>query len=146
MKKIFCLFIVIAIAATIAGCTSSMSYTFNVGTGDKIVVKLDTSNGLSLSAKNPITVSRDETDVSHIIFIEGDMYDDYASLANIDENVNVLESGEKDGNSYVFWNYGSEWNCVLFVNGSDTAVLIGNAISEDSARECLNSLTFSVAD
>ena len=43
MKRFFSLFVVVAIVlVTLAGCSTSKSYTWDVATGDKIKIKLDT--------------------------------------------------------------------------------------------------------
>ncbi|MFQ7536069.1 MAG: hypothetical protein ACLRL6_01170 [Clostridium sp.] len=64
MKRIMktgVLMLAVAMMLTLGACSasSSKSYTFNVETGDTIKVKLDTSNGLSLSQKDgQFTVKR----------------------------------------------------------------------------------------
>ena len=50
----------VAVMLTLGACSasSSKSYTFNVETGDTIKVKLDTSNGLSLSQMDSLQLKR----------------------------------------------------------------------------------------
>ena len=147
MKKIFCLLMVAVLTVILVGCTTSLTYTYTVETGDVIEVKLNTTNDLSMSHKPPIEITRNDTHLSDVIFIEKATYENYFSAAQTSENAVVLENAEKDGNKYLMWCYaGREWNYVLLVGDSETGVLIGNAVSEESARECFEALTFSLAD
>ena len=57
----------------------------------------------------------------------------------------MLDSGKKDGNDYFFWCYNdTEWNYVIKINGSNTGIVLGNNVSEESAKECFNRLTITV--
>ena len=75
MKRIMktgVLMLAVAMMLTLGACSasSSKSYTFNVETGDTIKVKLDTSNGLSLSQKDgQFTVKKDEENILQGMFI-----------------------------------------------------------------------------
>ncbi len=149
MKKlIVCLVSLICMVAMAAGCTtrSSMSYTFTVETGDSIEVSLDTSNKYRISSSVPFTISVDGTAQTHGTFIFGDVYPEYANVVKTDAKAKLIDSGTKDGNEYVFWCYdGKEYNYAIKVAGSNTGILLGNMVSEESAKECFNRLTISVS-
>lgn len=52
MKRTKALFALLMTVVCLAGCTSYMSYTFKVSTGDEIKVKLDVSDGYELSQED----------------------------------------------------------------------------------------------
>lgn len=74
-------------------------------------------------------------------------YQQYVSVVNADEKAEMIDSGTKNGNEYIFWCYnGSEYNCAILIKGSNTGIVLGNPVSEESAKECFNRLTISVED
>lgn len=150
MKRIVTLLLSFAVLLTLAaGCNArtSKSFTFNVETGDQIKIKLNTADDYDLSSELPFTISCGGETLSQGIFLFADKYQEYVSVAQSDPDATVLDSGKKDGNEYVFWNYNdSEYNYVIMIKGSNTAILLGNPISEKSAKECFDRLTFSVVE
>ena len=139
---------VLCLISCFAGCSNvktSKSFTFNVETGDKISIELDTTDGYDLSSNVPFEVSSDRKTLSQGIFIEASQYEEYVSVVNSDENATVIDSGTKDFNKYIFWSYdGSEYNVAVSIGNSNTGIILGNAVSEESAKECFDRLTFSV--
>jgi len=148
IKKCVSIFwVAVAMVFMLTGCkaSSSKSYTFSVETGDAIKITLDTSDKYDITSEVPFVISHDGATLSQGIFLAADDYKAYADVVNADENAVVLDSGSKDGNSYIFWSYNdSEFNYVIMVQDSGTGILIGNNVSEESARECFERLTFSV--
>ena len=66
----------------------------------------------------------------------------YDKFDNNDSNAKIIESTTKNDLEYTFYSYNdSEWNYVIKISDSSTGLLIGNPISEESARECFNRLT-----
>jgi hypothetical protein len=123
------------------------SFTFNVETGDRVKVKLDTSDDYNLSSELPFTISCDDETLSQGTFIFVEAYEEYVDAVRSDENAEPLDSGTKDGNEYYFWCYkDSEWNYVIKIKDSNTGVLLGNPVSEESAKECFDRLTFSLEE
>lgn len=71
----------------------------------------------------------------------------YAAVVQSDENAKLLDSGTKDGNEYIFWSFNDrEFNYAILIKDSNTGVILGNNVSEESARECFERLTFTVED
>ncbi|OUP41491.1 hypothetical protein B5F22_10115 [Pseudoflavonifractor sp. An187] len=133
----------------VSGCTTSSSktYTFTVDNGDIIKITLDTADGYDISSNVPFEISCDGEALSQGSFIQGEAYQQYVDVVNKDENAELLDSGEKDGNSYIFWCYNkSEYNYAVLVNGSDTGVILGNTTSADSARECFERMIIKVEE
>ena len=143
MKKVLMSVIfVCTFALLLTGCTTSKSYTFKVETGDEIEVKLNTNDGYDITSDLPFSVLKDEETLSQGTFITIDQYKQYISSVNNDSNAKIIESTTKNDLEYIFYSYNdSEWNYVIKISDSSTGLLIGNPISEESARECFNRLT-----
>jgi len=123
---------------------TSISYTYQLTTGDSVKVTLDTSEGYSLASEIPFTISCNGETLSQGMFITEDDYKQYVSVVTSDLSATILEQSSKDGNEYIFWSYNdSEYNYAIMIEGSDSAILLGNNVSEDSARACFERLEFS---
>lgn len=127
---------------------SSISYTFNVETGDKIEVSLDTSEGgYSLSQKDGrFTVKTDDTTILEGAFATKEMYDQQLE-AVYNSTASKMEEKEKDGNSYLFYEYegesGTEDNFILWIKGSNTGIFLASLSGEEDAKSAFNCLSFS---
>ena len=143
MKKILALVLgMCMLAFVLTGCRSYKSYTYNVDTGDKIELRLDTTGGYDLTSDLPFTITKDGETLSQGSFIIGEGYDYYAEGIKNDSGAEVIEEKTYNGLQYIFYSYNDrEYNYVVKIVGSDTAVLIGNIVSEKSARECFDRLT-----
>ena len=128
----------------VMGCTAktSMAFTFNVDNGDKVEIKLDTTDGYSITSDLPFAISLKDEVQSQGTFIQGSYYEAYASVAKTDADAKIIKEGEINGNKYAFWSYkNSEYNAVIQIKNSNTAVLIGNNVSQESAEKILSRLT-----
>ena len=148
MKKIITLLLCTCMFAfVLTGCTSFKSYTYNVDTGDQIELRLDTTGGYDISSDLPFTISKDGETLSQGSFIVGEGYDYYEAAIGSDSAAEVIEEKSRNGLEYIFYSYdgasGMEYNYVIKIVGSDTALLIANTVSEESARECFERLTIS---
>lgn len=115
--------------------------------GDKIRISLNTTDNYDISSEVPFTVSCDKEKLSQGSFVLAESYQQYVSVVNTDENAKLIDSGTKDGNEYIFWCYNeSEYNYAVLIKESNTGIVIGNAVSEESAKECFNRLTIAIAD
>lgn len=120
---------------------SFKAYTFAVNNGDKIRVELDTADNYDLSSALPFEISCNEEVLSQGTFVLAESYQQYVGVVNTDENAKMIDSGIKDGNEYIFWCYnGSEYNYAILIKGSNTAIVLGNPVSEESAVACFNRL------
>lgn len=144
VKKVVVLLLSVLMLSAVAGCStrSSKAFTFTVETGDNIKVKLDTSEGYDITSDVPFSITCEDEAVSDGMFVFGEMYEQYAAVVEEDELATLLDSGEKDGNEYIFWSYDDrEYNYAVLVEDSNTSVIISNLVSEESARECFERLT-----
>jgi len=138
---------VVLISIMIIGCStnSSKTYTFTVDNGDKIKITLDTSDDYDISSDLPFSISCNEEILSRGSFIFGEAYEQYVSVVETDEKAELLDCGTKGGNEYIFWCYNdSEYNYAILVNNSNTGIIIGNLVSEESAKECFDRLDITV--
>ncbi len=146
-RKTVLLLSLLCILLTAAGCTTSMSYTFSVDTGDSIKVTLDTTDQYKITSSLPITISHDGETLSQGTFILGEAYAEYQSVVDSDEKARLIDSGTKDGNEYIFWSYDDqEYNYAISIGHSNTGFLLSNPISEESAKDCFQRLTLSAED
>ena len=149
-KRLVYVFTILSIMILFVGCgntKTSNTYTFNVETGDSIKVKLDTSDKYNITSEVPFEISQDGDVKSQGTFIFGEAYEQYKDVVDTDENAELLDSGNKDGNEYVFWSYNdSEYNYAILIKGSSTGLILANDVSEESAKECFNRLTIEYKD
>lgn len=143
-KRLVCLFSFVCLLMLAAGCNlnSFKSFTFAVSNGDSIKVSLNTADNYNLSSDLPFKISHDGQTLSQGTFIMSDVYAQYVDVVGSDANAELLDSGKKDGNEYIFWCYNdSEYNYAILIKDSNTAILLGNDVSKESAKECFNRLT-----
>lgn len=153
MKKSISVLLTLCLIFALSGCGSTQdsgakthkAYTFSVDTGDKIRVELETTDGYDFTSDLPFEISKNGSAISQGTFIKAEQFESYAEAVNTDANAKVIEKATKDSNQYIFWSYNdSEFNIVVLISKSNTGILLGNAISEDSARECFERLTISL--
>lgn len=149
-KRLVYVFAILSMMILFVGCgnaKTSKTYTFNVETGDSVKVKLDTSDKYNITSEVPFEISQDGDIKSQGTFIFGEAYVQYKDVVDTDENAELLDSGNKDGNEYVFWSYNdSEYNYAILIEGSSTGLILANDVSEESAKECFNRLTIEYKD
>ncbi len=115
--------------------------------GDRIEVKLDATDGYDVTFDNPFEVSCDDETLAVGMFVYEDGYEHYVDAVEEDEDAELLDSGSKDGNEYIFWSYmDEEYNYAIMVDDSDTGVLLTSTVSEEAAKECFERLEISVDD
>ncbi len=145
LKKLSILVSGMILLLSLAGCNTSKAYTYNVETGDSVKISLDTSDQYDITSNLPFVISHDEETLSQGVFMTAENYSQYAEVVNADETATLLDFGSKDGNQYIFWSYnGAEYNYAILIGDSNTGVLLGNNVSEESARECFERLKISV--
>lgn len=143
-KTLLSLILLCTFMFTLTGCNTTKSYTFDVETGDKIKIELNTTDGYDLSSSLPFTVSKDGSVLSQGTFITLDGYDSYVDMVNNDTSSTVLDSGSMNGVTYTFYSYNdTEFNYIIKIDGSNTALLLGNANSQNEAQTVFELLTFS---
>ncbi len=148
-SKVFILGLALVIGfVLLSGCnkTTSKSYTFNVDTGDKIQIKLNTSDGFDLTQdEGKFTVSKDDSKILHGSFLLEKGYKNF--LAEKEKgSFDILDESEQDGNKYYMFKEKANPNkigIIVMVDDSDTAVLINAGSDEKKAKEAFEKLTIS---
>lgn len=147
-RNIWIVLFTLCLIFTISGCSNfktHKSFTFSVDTGDMVRIELETTDGYDLSSNLPFEISQGDAVLSQGIFIEAEQFDSYVEAVETDAKAKVIEASTKDSNEYLFWSYdNSEFNIVIRIHDSNTGILLGNAVSEDSARECFERLSISL--
>lgn len=148
-KKILNVLPLLMIIFILVGCGSStyVSYTYDLDTGDKIKITLDTSDGYEMEGEIPFVISDDGEEISHGMFISVEDYNSYKNVVSNDENAVIIEQKSSEESDYIFWSYNeSEYNYAIYLKNTNVGILLGNVISEDVARECFDRISFSVVD
>ena len=144
MKKIFKSILLVGIMMlALTGCTTNKSYTYTVETGDKVKITLNTTDGYDLSSDLPFAISKDGNTLSQGTFIQESYYEQYVNAANTQGQ--IIDRGSNDNIEYVFNSYNnSEYNYVIKIKYSNTALLLGNPNSQEEAKKCFELLSFSL--
>lgn len=145
MKKVLSSLVFAAtILLTVTGCSTNKAFTWDVATGDKIKIKLETTDGYDITSDVPFTISKDGETLSQGTFITIDGYNQYMNAVDNDSTANVIDSGTKNGITYTFYSVNnSEFNYIIKIDGSNTGILLGNPNSQSEAEEIFNRLTIS---
>lgn len=137
----------------LTGCSTSMSYTYKVGTGDNVEVKLDTSEDLVLkneleNGDDGFCVTEDDETILQGIFIDEDTYDFYVEMVKIADGVENIEEDSANGLTWLFYEFdgqaGMESNYIVWIDGSDTGIIMNSLEGSRAAKKAFNSLTFTV--
>lgn len=146
-RNMCCCILSVLLLTLLYGCSASSSkaFTFSVDTGDSVEVRLDTSGSYDLSSDVPFVISHEGNTLSQGAFMPAESYEQFVEAIESDENAILLDSGTKDGNEYIFWSYNdTEFDYAILIDGSNTGIVLGNNVSQESAVECFNRLTVSV--
>ncbi len=152
MKKLresICVALLGAMLLGACGGVSSESITFDAGTGDKIKVTLDTTEGLELSQENGIiSVSKDDESILQGFFIDLEMVAGYLEEIETNESIMVLDQGTQNGVTYVFYSIENEafteYDYLMRINDSSTGLIFGSVALEEDAKAGFNAMSFSV--
>lgn len=143
MKKILCLGTVFIVTILIAiGCSKIDSFDHITGTGDKVTLSLDTSDGYDFVRGKCFVVECDDEEISTGTFISADKYSDSVEDVLNNDDSKIIKSDANDDFEYIFYNEGKNYNYLVLIKNSKSGVLIENTISEKSAEECFKHLDF----
>ncbi len=123
--------------------TNDIKTTFDVNTGDKIQITLQSNNGYTINNENPFIISQDGKTISTGTFDTGDAYDTYRNLIT-ENNLEILDEGKAPNFDYFMYNNENEYNYVIRMSNTRTCIILSNTISENSAKDCFKKLDFSL--
>lgn len=135
--------VLVVVVLFMTKCSTKVSYTYSVETGDKIKISFTTGNGYMISDSSPFEITKNGQTLSQGVFISLEGYEQFVE-ANAEwmNNAKVIENKKKGDNEYTLYNYNdSEWDYVIKIGNSKTGLFLSNSVSEKSARECFNRLT-----
>ena len=138
--------VLLLIVVTLAACKTSIAYTFTIATGDKIEIKLNTSEDWSLKQKDgAFTILHGEDTILKGLFGTEDNYKDMKEAIESDDKAKVIKESEKDGNQYIFYSYegssGMERDVILMVKDAKTCVIMAGNAEEQDVNEAIERLT-----
>ena len=152
MKKRISLLMIVALVCVmmLPGCSTqtNKSVTYKVDTGDSVKITVNTKEGYDITMDVPFSVTKDDTAVITGTFIYAEYYDVYHEVVNEEPTAVLLDEGSRDGNDYFFYsvegNSGTEYNYVVMINDSSTAVIMGSLTGETEAAAAFHALTISL--
>ena len=136
---------------SMVGCNAkvkkSMTYKYSVDTGDEINITFNLSDNYKLKPELPFSISKDDETLIQGQFVTSENYNQFLDKINSDEKATLIDSGNKDGNEYIFWSYNeSEYDYAILIGDSQTALVIASPVSEEAATECFERIDISKAD
>ena len=129
----------------LTGCTTSKSYTFDVETGDKVKVELDTSNGLKLTQEDgSFSVTKGDEQVVDAMFITADMRTMYVAAVKDEDNAEIVSDTAEVFSWTLPGEAGVENDRIIAITGTDKTYIIAGSVCEDESlrEEAFKSLTF----
>ena len=150
-KKYKIFFICMCVLLSMVGCNAkvkkSMTYKYSVDTGDEINITFNLSDNYKLKTELPFSISKDDETLIQGQFVTSENYNQFLDKINSDEKATLIDSGNKDGNEYIFWSYNeSEYDYAILIGDSQTALVIASPVSEEAATECFERIDISKAD
>lgn len=140
MKKIICLLCVIIFSMfIIVGCnkTSSKSYTFNVSTGEKVEIQLDTSSGYNIKQNEGVfyILNNKDEQVLEGKFLKQEGFDLYKkAISEPAEGLEVIENTDKN----LMWLYSegdsSQINQVIKISNKTNIITTSNKNKEENKK------------
>lgn len=138
MKKFVLLVILSFSLIMFTGCDFYRNVTFNLDNGDKVEIKLDANDNYSITTELPFHITKDGSTVSVGSFLTLEEYEEYKEIIKNNEGYTIIEESDDT----ILYDYKSEeYNCIMKLPRSNTALLLKNEVSLESAREVFARLT-----
>lgn len=131
----------------LSACHTSMSYTFQIDNGEKLVVNLDTTDGYKLSQEDgTFTIEKDGKEIFYGRFLKPEGFALYQEELSKQENAKLIKLEPSDSPTTCVYTFdgkaGPEVDYVLKVNGGETVVYMYTLLSLEEADKVMNLLTF----
>ena len=144
-KLCFVVLMVLIVLTFASGCKKTERTVWTISTGDKLSIEIDSESGFEISKEVPFIISKDGKDVSTGVFLDKPGYDAYIESIKDDGVTKIVKSDKKEGIEYTFYSYGeAEFNYLIYIENSNTAIKLENKLSKESAEEVFNSLNISL--
>lgn len=148
MKKIAKVLFVGLMVVLLTACSKSVSYKFDVSTGDSIVVKMITDNGETLTHEDGVFSVNDGQGEAILqgFFVTQEMYAAYLEAVETSE-ATIIAQADRDDCSYLQYQLVSdthtENNFICWIVGSSTGVVLGSTAGQTEAEQAFGLLSFS---
>lgn len=145
MRRLFSWVLVLCLL--LAGCSDAKAHTFDVQSGDKVTVTLDTTAGHKMSASGAsFTIKKDGAETGGY-FMEFDMIDDLFEWMPNNPSAEILESGKNEYGTYMLYSETCDgetlWSYVCTYDGTAIGVYLSNPVSGESLRDAVEHLSYS---
>ena len=129
----------------VTGCNKTISVTYNVQTGDKVEVVLNTKENYKLTTDVPFKINRGDDLVTIGQFLTEDGYQYYVSTIATDPKVSDKREDKKDDHTYVYWTYDNRsYEYLIYLKDSKTAVLLVTDTTKEDADKVFDMLQFNL--
>lgn len=138
--------VILIMLTFLVGCQKSTSELFEVPTGDNIKITLKDSKKYKITTETPFTIKEDNKIVTTGTFINKDGYNDYKKTLD-NEEVNVIKTENKNSIEYTYFRFGTEtyeYIYLILIKDTNTAVILKNKVSDESAQKVFKNLEFSL--
>lgn len=140
MKKFIGLLLVAGMIIFMTGCNFYMKVTYPVADNIELEVKLIASDGYQITTSMPFEIKQNGEVLTRGKIISEEEYQQYLDGVRENEEVTIIE----DDDNCIFYNYGEEYNHVFRIMNTEVYLILSNTVSEESAREVLDRLSFTV--
>lgn len=144
LRKLIYLITLLTLIMCLTGCRKSCTY--DVTTGDKIKISIDTSNNYNMSDELPINFTKSDEIICQGTFAKGDAYDTYIEMITDNDAIRLIDQGSNKHIDYIFYEIigENEYDYVIRIKKSNTCFVMGSLTSESDAKEVFNRLKFKV--
>ena len=133
----------ICIYLLFAGCTSSQSLTFDVSTQDHVEVILQSPYDLKTDKDAFLIYDANLQKVAEGIFLPKETYE---SLLKEKSQIEVIEEDFHHESPYFLAKIDNNYVYVLFLDGSQTGIMLTCTTSKSQAKQIFNNLDFKILE
>ena len=140
-KKFGCLILCALAFSGLAGCDlqTSRALVFDVETGEKVKVKLDTTDHHSLSHEdNVFIVKKDDKVMLQGVFLSQELFDSRLSNIAASKEVTIIENKLNEDHGYLYYKVTSdnqtEYDRIFMIQDAKTGILMGSFQSQKEAE------------
>lgn len=141
MKKGLLISFLCLVILLVSGCSKYKAYTYEVDTGDTVVVKVTLDEGYDILPELPFTVVKNGDIVLTGEFLTKEGYELYANNIAEDSRSTIIEENENKDIKYIFYSNNEVWYYIVSIKDGNTGLRLENKISEESAKEAFNNLS-----
>lgn len=133
----------------LTACTTrtTKSYTFDVDTGDRIRVSVETSQGYDITSGVPFSILKDKEEIMRGKFGDREQFEVCRDAVEDEESAALLAEGTKDGYDYFFCaaetKKHTEYGYFLRI-GNTTVALTTTGLTQDEAQAVFDAMEFTL--